>query len=271
MKEKLAQTDDLPGTQLAGLSKAIDICNDGLRQLNELVVQNPFTSTEDEIAFFKTIKPPFVAELVYYAKLYHIHQHWPPGNEDLHKEYLCKSLSQFQQFYEDNFIFSLYWRTGRTDKDQEYFTRKNNPVYEFFSLPFYIKGDELSTGYDLLVASMLAFEKLIEYLREQLAAPAESHHPASVAKPGELNWTDEKVGLVEMAYSIVEKGSCNHGNATITAVIAALETAFNIDLRNHYRIWIAIRRRKTERLSFMEKLLNCFKARLQKADAQLVR
>jgi len=266
MKEKLAQAESSAESLLCRLSKAIAICNDELKQLNDFASKTRFASPAEEINFFKNIKPPFVAELVYHAKLYQIHLCWPPGEDSQHREYLRRSLMYFQQFYMDNFSFMLYWRTESVDRDAEYFIRNDNPSYEFLSLPFQIKGDALSTGYDCLVACTLAFDRLIETVKEMLAAPGTSGHVPAASIPGKTTWTDDKVGLVELAYSIVEKGSCNNGKATLAAVIAALQLAFNVSIGQYSRTWIAIRRRKSDRPSFLEKLLQCFKRCLDRDD-----
>ena len=268
LQEKLAETEELADTELARTQKAVDICNDSLNQLCAFAATYHFTGVDEEINFFKKIKPLFISELVYYAKIYQILVRWPVGDSGLHREYLRKAMYQFQQFFEDNFEFYLYQRINSSDRDHEYFVRNSRPGYSLIPAAFYIKGDPFSTGYDLQAAAILAFERLVEYLKNLLALNDHSASPGGIqlSTARTTTWTDDKIGLVELGYSIVEKGCCNNGNATLREVIAALEKAFNVRLTNYPRLWIIIRRRKTDRPSFLERLFQCLKNRIDKAD-----
>ncbi|KAH0536071.1 hypothetical protein FGG08_007020 [Glutinoglossum americanum] len=270
MNEQLAQINKLRESPLNCAQKAVVVCNKTIKDLNEMVQNTPFTDKEEEINFFKAIKPRFTAELVYYAKLYQVHLHWPLGDENVHREYLRKTMRQFQQFFEDNFDFFIYWRTGSTDQDEAYFLRNDGSAYRVLPLPLYIKGDQCSTGYDLLVACILAFERLVDYLKEHLS-PAQPPRPpqlSAAALQVLLNWTAEKVDFVELCYSLAESGALNNGEATLHDIFTMLGATFNIHIKDYARKWIDIRARKSDKPSFIEKLVGFFKKARDKSDGK---
>ncbi len=268
LKEQLALTAQLPQSLLTRTATAITHCQNALQKLKEMVTAIPFSGPGEEIDFFKTIKPPFMAELFFYTRIYQLHLRWPVCSTQMQQEYLRNALLQVQQFFDENREFYIYCRSGHTDRHEQYFMRQHphTPI-----LPpgiYFASTDPFTTGYDLLLAHLLVNDQLKEYLEEQLDSLALEmlppfHHNDS--RPL-LKWTDDIIGLVELAYTLVEKGCCNDGKATLVQVIAALGKAFNTDLKGYRRYWIDIRRRKTGKPSFMEKLLQYFKRRLDRPD-----
>jgi len=264
MNDQLVQIDKLQEPILCRAAKAMAVCNEAIKDLNEMAKSASFASIEEEIEFFKTIKPRFVAELIYYAKVHDVHLRWPLGDENCHREYLRKTMGQFQHFFEDNFEFFIYWRIGSTDHDEAYFLRSGNAGFQVLSLPFFIKGDQWSTGYDTLVACILAFERLVDYIKERQSPP----QPSAAAVYVPLNWTGEKVDFVELCYSLAESGALNSGAATLHDIFNVLGAAFNIHIKDYARKWLDIRARKSDKPSFIEKLVGYFKKAREKSDGK---
>ena len=214
-----------------------------------------------EIHFFKNVKPPFMAELFYYVKIYQLHARWPVGSAQLRQDYLQRALRQAQQFYEDNLDFYLYYRTDSTDLDMQYFIRAGQPPYRHLPGSIYSYADSFSTGYDLMVSTILAYDRLQEYLKDLLASPDSGLrlHMAALESTSTVLWTGEKVDLVQLGYALAETGCCNNGKANVRDIIAALEIAFNTDLRYYARYMIDIRRRKSDKPSFIDTLIAAYK------------
>ncbi|HZY39712.1 MAG TPA: RteC domain-containing protein, partial [Mucilaginibacter sp.] len=59
-----------------------------------------------------------------------------------------------------------------------------------------------------------------------------------------LQWTGEAINIVELAYGIWLTGQLNHGNATISEIIAFFEEKFTIKIGRPYRRWTEISQRK---------------------------
>ncbi|HVY74379.1 MAG TPA: RteC domain-containing protein [Puia sp.] len=94
---------------------------------------------------------------------------------------------------------------------------------------------DFSTKCDYLFANFLAYEKVQEYLINELY-PASEH-----AVPGKaLTWTGESVNLVKLAYVIYLTGQINNEQATIAEIIQWLEKQLYADVGNAYRGWHAI-------------------------------
>jgi hypothetical protein len=132
----------------------------------------------------------------------------------------------------------------------------------------YAGSDPFSTGYDLLVASILCFDQLQDYIISLFASSepmqSGSMNARRVARSN-LNWTGDKVALVELSYAIYESGYCDDGEATVLDIIKQFELSFNVSLKSHARTWLAIRRRKSDKPSFMEKLLQAFRRQVEKS------
>lgn len=69
-------------------SEASRILADAFKQLKTFILPYTFTSEEEEILFFKEIKPRLCFRLIYYRKVYNIEMNRPTGVE-MQREYLC--------------------------------------------------------------------------------------------------------------------------------------------------------------------------------------
>lgn len=129
--------------------------------LNELKLHQ-FTSIEEEIYFFKEIKPRFVAESEYYRLLNYSDSFCPedayPNDQ---KNFWIRQMNRLDKFKATYQEFYLYYLTRDTDRDAELFTRGDmgNQDYEF---------DKVSSNYDHLVAQLLARERFVVYATEKL-------------------------------------------------------------------------------------------------------
>lgn len=71
-------------------------------QLRKLTVEHIFCSTEEEIYFFKELKPNILGRYLYFNKVYRIESQCPSGSNDVIKEYLNDELGGLTYFW--NFI-----------------------------------------------------------------------------------------------------------------------------------------------------------------------
>jgi hypothetical protein len=68
--DKLQHTKE--NHQLALVEKMVSLCSLALLDLREIVITNGFKSREEEIYFFKYLKPKVYSKFIYYAKLFKI-------------------------------------------------------------------------------------------------------------------------------------------------------------------------------------------------------
>ena len=96
-----------------------------LGDVKEDIVKDGFTSKEDEILFFKQIKPTVLGKLIYYNKVFRIETACPVSNGNIYENYFAMHLRELKQEYREhvcNSDFYRYYRSGRTDRDEQYFT-----------------------------------------------------------------------------------------------------------------------------------------------------
>src|SRR5690349_5651569 len=86
-----------------------------------------FDSVEEEIEFFKMIKPQFTSQIEYYGFLYHL-EIFRPVNELEQKAFYQKECSRLEKFIKENSEFYNYYKSNSTEKDATYFLRC---AYEF--------------------------------------------------------------------------------------------------------------------------------------------
>ena len=140
-------------------------------QLREMIISYSFPSVEDEICFFKELKPEILSKYIYFNKVYHIELKCPDGSNNCIQEYLSAELDKLTYFFRNNIEFYQYIRSQSTHLDNFYFTRKSIgtstiPSFESFQ---YDADPLFSTGYDYKVAKILCNKYLKVYLENRIA------------------------------------------------------------------------------------------------------
>ena len=74
-------------------------------QLRKLVSDYVFPTNEEEIRFFKEIKPNILDKYLYFRKVYNIEMKCPIGNNEIIKEYLNQELEELTRFFVTIWIF----------------------------------------------------------------------------------------------------------------------------------------------------------------------
>jgi hypothetical protein len=237
-----------------------------LRSLKELVAMHPFNSKEEEIKFFKEIKPQFLKELVYFSELYSIEELKPNGSERKQKKYYEQCLVNIQIFFDRNRHLYNYYRTGQVDSDGNFFVRA---ATEVIAIPdCHLDVDpHFSTSYSSKLGMLQAYEQLRDYLLRAISAIGKQQAPqAGKKRKRNITWTDSKNALIELLYAIHVKGSVNHGNIPIKQLMSDAEEFFNIRLGNVYTAVIGIGRRKKDRTPYLHSAITSFEDWLDEKD-----
>jgi hypothetical protein len=69
-----------------------------------------------------------------------------------------------------------------------------------------------------------------------------------------LQWTAQKVALVELIYALHAAGVFNYGKTDVKQIVNCFETMFSIDLGNYARVFSEIRIRKKAPTNFIDHL-----------------
>jgi RteC protein len=216
---------------------AIRIVSEKLEFLRSYVMKNPLKNKNEEIQFFKDIKPRFYSQFIYYLKIFHIETYRPNGSVEAEQEYVYKELGRLQEFYELNKEFYAYYRSGSNYLDDMRFVRGSVDI-NLALTSHYLDADPLfSTTHDYKLAKILANEMLREYLLDRLASlnfKEKAKTDESLAFPG-LTWTASLAAINELIYALKAVGAINNGNTTIAQIGAALEKTFHVKIGNIYR------------------------------------
>lgn len=137
-------------------------------KVREELLHYRFATEDEEIDFFKHIKPLFTSQIERFTLIYQAILFKP-------KEDLCKIISfwagesgRLQRFSENKSFFIRYYKEGDTHLDREYFLRLNNQSASGTVSGKYDKNNRFSTSHDGLVAALLAQEMYQQYVKDRL-------------------------------------------------------------------------------------------------------
>ena len=247
---------------------AIKLIKSYIEQLKQFIEENEFKSNQDEIFYFKQLKPQFFALLIYYFRVHDYQINIPIGSSYEKQAHIKKQLKNLTLDFTKHRSFYLYIINEETHLDEKYFLRENakmNLSFETYSTDFDFR---YCTGFDQQVSMFIAHKKL-EYFYENelnlLLNPVQNpifhqniqnpHYEPDYEKYN-LHWTESQSALTELIYALHESKVFNEGETTILDITKCLENAFNVRVSNVHRSFLEIKNRKNERLKFLDGLRN---------------
>lgn len=78
------------------------------------IVNHPFSNKEEEIYFFKHIKPEVLSRLLYFTEIYNTEMRKPHGSIEVLKKYYNDRLDELTSYFESNLDFYQYYRSKAT-------------------------------------------------------------------------------------------------------------------------------------------------------------
>ncbi len=221
-----------------------------MKELKIMVLERGFKNAEEEIYFFKHMKPAVLAKLIYYNAIYKIETKKPYGNGKSIKKYINNELEKLKRFFDNNLEFYKYYRTNSTYLDHKFFLRGKHDIKLSLDT-FYFEADHnFSTSHDFKVAKIIANDQIQVYLEDQL----HSNTNKKVSDNFSLNWTGSKTALIELIYGLYAQGVFDNGNADIKVIAKIFESTFNIDLGDFYHTFMELKSRKINRTKFIDSL-----------------
>ncbi len=251
--------------------KALEICIESINKLKKLISKYNFKSQQEEILFFKEIKPQFNSKRIYYNSIYKIETKKPYGGLRIVKKYYNNELTKLKRFFDNNLDFYKYYRTGSTYLDYKYFLRGTFDIKQSLD-SFYFEADlDFCTSHDFKVAKILANDLIQVYLEDQLfnLDRKENRSQSEVLPKSAVYWTGTKVSLIELLYALNVAGVLNHGQLELNATVDFFEKMFNIDLGQYHRSFLELRERKNARTKFLDFLKEVLTRKMDDADELL--
>lgn len=237
------------------IRQIIGVLQVSLTSLKTAVAGYQFRNAEEEILFFKVSKPQISGLLMFYVRLYQIEKNRIGKSLSSQCRYLKIELENLQKSFLNNDFYE-YYRAGRTELDNRYFIRENYDILSDIHCHLLDRDISFTTLHDSSVAEILANNRLIEYVSEEIEQLTEKLHLkfTSIVDSKLLQWTDSKVALVEFIYALYAGKCFNNGNTSLKDIAFCCETLFNIEIGDFYRIFLEIRNRKKSRTQFLDKL-----------------
>lgn len=253
LENQLEETQTIEDDPIKKLEVAIEYVVISLEKLKAFFKNYNLNNKQDEIYFFKEIKPQFTSKLIYYNEIYNIEINKPIGDEKRIKKYYSKEIKKLKNFFTKNKEFYKYYRTKNTCLDKKYFLRKKYDIKLTLESYYFQSDPVFSTTHDYLIAKLIANEKIIIFLENKL-----NNQTANITKKNDKNilkWTGTKVALVELVYALHNEKIINNGNISLNECIKAVENFFNTEIKQHNRIFLEIRNRKTiDKTNFINSL-----------------
>ncbi|HLV93467.1 MAG TPA: RteC domain-containing protein [Aequorivita sp.] len=258
LKQSLDAIDETENNIFLQCEMAISTCQKTLDEMRMRVLKQGFASINDECTFFKTVKSEIVSYIVFYINLVHIERYQPMDKQKSKRKFFASQIELYQRYFSEHREFYEYYIRGLSNRDMEFFTRKNyKPRLHFDSIPA-ITDPNFSTSYDLVLAKILGNTRTIIYLQDHLLKNEGEFTSKMGAKPSSLKWTGAKIDLVELVYALQSSGLINNGQAGLNELSKNMEILFGIELGDIYRSFLEIRTRK----SAPTKLLDILKTSL---------
>lgn len=242
-----------------------------LGELKKFIVKYDFKSEEEEILFFKEIKPKIVSKLIYYMSVYKIEINRPKGSCSTIETYLLTELDLLKHFFDCNIEMYHYYRTGGTHFDKIYFLRNRDADIPMNIACFYFECDvRFSTVYDYKIAKIMANDLLELYIKSQLIKlkeNAKTEQEVHLVRKTVETWTASKTDLAELIYALDTAKCINHGNIKLKTLASYMEDVFNVCIGDIYRIYLEIRERKGNRTQFLDRLKDNLTERMIESDS----
>lgn len=140
--------------QLASYEKVIAIIVQKLGKLKENVLKTDFKNQQEEIHFFKHVKPQFIAKLIYYA-IYKIETKKPNDTKAV-KKFLNEELRKLKRYFDNNLEFYKYYRTNNNFIDEKLFVTGKCDIKLNIDTYYFETDHRFSTSHDYKAAKIIA-------------------------------------------------------------------------------------------------------------------
>ncbi len=248
---------------------AVQIIDNVIVKANESFSTFEFPSQEEEIHFFKVLRPELLSLLFFYNCVYKFESFKPFTCKRDIKKYLLDHRGVLKSFTAENREFYKYHNSGNTCFDRIYFIRGKHDIKQFIDSMSFVVDNRFCTNHCYLTAKILANKLFSVYLENCFLELKNSPLIVQGTKSRSIKttWTGSKVALIELAYAIHEDCAVNNGNIEVKEIIALLETVFDISLGYHSATFLELRQRKNGKTKYLDNLKEKLLRRMEKEKA----
>lgn len=266
--EKIAQLEQDEMSDAIDPVPCLKIANHFMNALQSLVLTGSFNDENEEILFFKTVKPQFRCFQIYYLGLQEIIFKKPKGDRKILKKFYGDEIQKICSFHCYNQHLCNYYYSGANDMDAQLFLRKVDQ-HPHWLLKLKLDRDErFSTPADYLVAKIIAMDKIQAYLVEEMAKLECANFIENTPADKKIyQWTGEAINLVELVYGLYYTGEINNGHAGIAEIVRLFEKIFNVSIGKPSRRFAEIKQRKRlSKTKYLDQMKTAIEKRIDDDD-----
>lgn len=262
-EHELSQILNTYSNEVEKAKKIIVFIEDILKQLTDWLKNHVFDNIQEEVKFFKEIKPNIVAKLIFYKEILVIVATLPLDKNKRVKHYE-KKIDAINQFHRKNREFIKYIKSQSTHFDELYFSRKQYKDLFLNDCMVINQDAKLCTSHDYLLAEVIAYELLALHIENRIDSVNQSCAINSNQFNSNLHWTAKKIDLIELIYALHEAKVFDNGQADIKEITHVFEKAFQIDLGDNItRSFIDIKNRKSDQTRFLNQLQTALETKIE--------
>ena len=232
--------------------------NEMLCAIKTEVLQVGFLNEDQEVDFFKNVKPQILGKLIYYNKVFRIETTCPVSNGKIHQSYYENVLKNLKLEYKESICnedFYRYYRAGRTDRDHTYFRLGKINYHDGLKSGVFEIDLSFSTYYDNKIAHIIANELLYTYTLTKIN-PEEN--PDTILQNLDANkdisWTNSQNALIELIYALYASNSIAYGKIGIRKLALIFKVLFRTPLNDIHHSFHRMKTRAGSRTAFLDQL-----------------
>lgn len=262
MMEALKQNSVESDSLLAKAERNYKVVHTTLTELQQFISDYSFEDKQEEIQFFKNVKPQFHKELFYWAEIAQIEANKPISGSKEHKHYTSMLLDAINHYLRRNRWLQTYYKLGNISQDETLFIREAD--YGPFLPDGHIDADNIfSTTASSTLARILAQEEVAQWLN---SSKSDDEQEKGDQRP-KLTWTGSKAQLIELVYALESYGIFNNGKTNVKEIMKYFQYCFNVDkVSNYYGYFQTMRIRKKDRTPFLNALVEHTIRRMDESD-----
>lgn len=244
----------------------VEFCDTQLATLKKQVITHGFKSNEEEIYFFKHIKPIILSEQIFYQKMIRYILDCPVINIDSQKYFILKLNRNKDKFIKKHQDLSIYLDSGNTTSDEVFFLRKKKGFAMMFTIKSKFMDPRFNTAKDLILAKLLGYKKFKNHLQIEYDKVSDLNNPRTHENNNpSIQWTASKTALVELIYALHTSRVFNNGKSDIKQIATLLESTFNTELGDIYKTFSEMKYRQKSPTKFLDEMITNLKEEINKS------
>ncbi|MFY0624893.1 MAG: RteC domain-containing protein [Reichenbachiella sp.] len=253
------EIDQLETSTIDKCSEKIKLCQTISKKLRDLYFSCDLDSIQDQIAFFKEIKPKILSELHYHMEVFAYLKQRPKGSVKAKKHHIDLAMDKASGFITKHCEFNHYIQLGSTYLDEIYFTKREFDPKIHGGLE-YPSDLTFSSPADATLSCLVAANRYVQFLKNEYFTLKHPNLDPTWENIKSLRWQKSKTDLTELIYALHAADAIN---GDIKDLVETFETLFNLDMGNFYRAYTDIKCKKdpvtfvnTLKNSLLEKMTN---------------